>query len=1253
MITSTVHLFCFCPRKRNFFVFLLLNRNNFYEPTTRTTINHTLKKKGQGKEKEMNSKAEDDIQIANTFKKMTQREHIYNLPDSYVGSVEMSTNSMFLFDTERACMTMSDVSYVPALYKICDELIVNAYDQHIRLRGLEFSGKKRPSPVTSIDSRPVTTVQIALDMDTGRFSVENDGDGIHVALHPEFNVYTVELVFSHLLTSTNYDVKGEPVERLTGGKNGLGSKLCNVFAKEFKVTTVDHVRKVKYTQTCRDNMRIIEAPTIRENFQGKPFTRVEMVPDLERFQMQEWSTDMVRVLEKRAYDLSACMPGVRVSFNGMMLPIKNFDQYMSLFPETNDGKVFEVVNDRWEVGAGLSDGFQQVSFVNGLCTIHGGKHVDYVVNMIVKHVSEWIFEKKKVRVKNALIRDNLIVFVKCQIVNPAFDSQTKETLNTPSAKFGSTCKLSDDFFKKLLKMGIVDRVIALYEFKESKTTHKEEKTLAGKGGKLYHILKLEDANEAGGKRSADCTLILTEGDSAKALVVAGVSVLPDADFFGIFPLKGKLLNVRDKSTTLAGRDKVTNNDELKNIKTILGLEKGKKYTSLSELRYGSVMIMTDQDSDGSHIKGLFLNWIDVEWPELLHLGFVTTLITPIVKAKRGKTQEISFYSLQSFHQWQQTEEAAMSGWKTKYYKGLGTSTSDEAREYFKKRKLQKFSHDDVSREQLDMVFNNKRSNDRKNWLLSYDEDIVIDNNVEDLPIKEFVDHELVHFSHYDVMRSLGHAIDGLKPSQRKILFGCFKRRLTEEIKVAQLTGYVGEHAAYHHGEESLNKTIIGMAQNFVGSNNIELLMPEGQFGTRRMGGHDSASPRYIFTRLNPLTSLLFPAEDFPVLTDLMEDDQKIEPEFYVPILPMALVNGVCGVGTGWSTNVPCYHPMQLVDQFIAKIDNPSHEYQELSPFYFGFMGQRVMKGSSMISKGVYQVASYKTVHITELPVGVWSEDYKAFLNSILDHPVVISSSVSDVKAGAAAKGGGDRFLKSYTSKCTDRVVFFELEFDPMLLSTWVNDRSTNTVDVDIFEKKLRLTSTFSLANMHLIDTTKGVRKFDSVVDIMNHFETVRLDFYDRRKRHQLMQLQSEVNTLQQKERFVTGIVRGEIIVYNKNRQMLTQELESLGFARSAESNDYKYLLEMPIDSLTADTVQKLEHKLAQKRQLLDELSTLSPGRMWRNELNAFAEAYQKYASVRMGDLAKDHQFVNSSSSDQQPTSSSSSKKRKARTVKSK
>jgi DNA topoisomerase-2 len=653
---------------------------------------------------------------------------------------------------------------------------------------------------------------------------------------------------------------------------------------------------------------------------------------------------------------------------------------------------------------------------------------------------------------------------------------------------------------------------------------------------------------------------------------------------------------------LRGKEQLLKNEELNNLQKILGLsfptEIGKTYTDLSTLRYGKIMLMTDQDVDGSHIKGLFINWVDTFWPELIDLGFLSCIITPIVKARKGKQPPLSFYSIGEYMAWKTSIGNDLKGWEIKYYKGLGTSDNKEAKEYFSNLKQVQFLNDDLSRGKLDLAFNKNRADDRKVWLGDYSIDQVLNTAATDVTVNDFVDLELKHFSNYDLHRSIGHSMDGFKPSQRKILYACFKRNLVKEIKVAQLAGYVSEHTGYHHGEESLNKAIVGMAQDFVGSNNLNLLLPNGQFGTRLHGGKDHASSRYIFTCLNPLVKKLFNEDDFALLDYLDDDGTTVEPRFYVPILPLVLINGNCGVGTGYSTDIPCFNPEDVALQFLARLESGT-PFQDISPFYNGFTGsiQRVGE-STFLTKGSYRITNYKTVEIFELPIGVWTTDYKSFLETL-----VLDSKVDPTKC-----------LKNIKNYSTESRIHFILEFLPEKLKEWVKTTDSGDKHVNVLEKNLRLTSKLSLSNMHLFNTSEVITRYPNVSSIMESFFGVRHRFYEDRKQHLLKKLKKDIRMLENRVRFVLAIIHDEITVHKKTKAELTALLEELGFDRYSSAEDgtptFEYLVGMPIYNLTMDNVETLQNKLAERNGVLVDLETTTVETMWKKEIEDFLGDYR-------------------------------------------
>ena len=486
------------------------------------------------------------------------------------------------------------------------------------------------------------------------------------------------------------------------------------------------------------------------------------------------------------------------------------------------------------------------------------------------------------------------------------------------------------------------------------------------------------------------------------------------------------------------------------------------------------------------MKGLGLNLFESEWQALSKVpNFFGFMNTPILKAKKGK-KTLVFYNDGEYNQWKQENQD--SGYKIKYYKGLGTSTAKEFKEYFAKKKIVTFNNSgEVCEDSMDMVFNKKRADDRKKWLSNYNRELYLDTNQKSVSFKDFINKEMIHFSKYDCDRSIPNLIDGLKISLRKILFAAFKKRLTTEIKVAQFSGYVSEHSCYHHGEASLNGAIVGLAQNFVGSNNINLFEPNGQFGTRLQGGKDSASERYIFTTLNKLTRLIFPETDDKVLKYLNDDGTIVEPVYYVPIIPMILVNGSKGIGTGFSTDIMCYNPLQIISKIQSMLKKQKNE-TIIEPYYEDFKGtiEKITPQKYLI-KGCYDIVNEKKVRITELPIGQWTDDYKQYLESLMD------------TSSGKGKKKKEILIRDYNDMSTDTTVDITITFAPYVIQKLLSDVLDN--GCNSLEKLLKLYTTQTTTNMHMFDGEEKLKKYEKVEDIINDYFSVRLECYVTRKKY--------------------------------------------------------------------------------------------------------------------------------------------------------
>ena len=1121
-------------------------------------------------------------------------------------------------------------------------------------------------------------IKVTIDKENNSISVKNGGKGIPIEIHKEYNIYVPQLIFGNLLTSSNYN---DDIKKTTGGRNGYGAKLTNIFSKKFIVETADKKNGKIYKQIFSNNMLKVTEPEIKK-YNKEDFTCITFQPDLQKFKMDKLDNDIISLFIKRVYDMSGVTPkSVNVYYNEEKINIRNFQDYISMYTnaikdeDEEDAIIYyEQPNERWEIGMSLSESqFQQVSFVNSISTSKGGTHVNYVTDKIVQKILEVIQKKNKtLNIKPQHVKQHIWIFVNCLIENPAFDSQTKETLTTKKDEFGSSFDLSDKYVKQILNSGIIERCLRYAKTREEERCLKKLNGKNKKSVRLLGIEKLDDANLAGTRNSDKCTLILTEGDSAKSLAMAGIEVV-GRDTFGCFPLRGKMLNVRE-----APPNKIAKNQEVQYLMKILGIRIGENYTDVKNLRYGSIMIMTDQDVDGSHIKGLIINFIHTFWPSLIKInGFLKQFITPIIKASKGN-EIYSFYTLPEYKQWVEKRNKNIKGFKIKYYKGLGTSTSKEAQEYFSNIDKHRIYFDytnDIDDESIDMAFNKKKTEERKNWLMKFDPNSPpLDLDIDKISYQEFINRELVLFSLYDNQRSIPSLCDGLKPSERKILYGCFKRNLKDEVKVAQLIGYISEHSAYHHGEQSLASTIVGMSQNYVGTNNINLLMPIGQFGTRNLGGKDCASARYIYTSLNKVTRHIFNSNDFPLMNYIVEEGQKIEPNYYLPIIPMILVNGTEGIGTGWSTNVPCFNPREIIQNLKNKLNGGN--FTKMHPWYKGFTGDIIedsKKGNgSYIVNGKYywDEKDPNVLHIIEIPLKKWTRDYKNFLQGFMGIEVIEDK--DNDKKGKKGKGKKNKNNDGNKEKSKEK------KKKPIILEDIKQNHSNNKVHFEIkflpeFTEKYKendalliktfgLQSTLSLTNMVLFDQNGKIKRYTSIEEILNIFYDLRLELYDKRKVYMLSILKKDLGILSNKVRFIKAVISEELILKNKKRAILVNELLDSGYdtmskleklrkkskeeeeaeieivnqnlqneneeneeenlkindnkkseiKQKVPAKEYDYLLTMPLWSLTFEKVEELLKQKEEKEKEFSDLEKTDREHLWMNDLDELLLALDKF-----------------------------------------
>lgn len=932
----------------------------------------------------------------------------------------------------------------------------------------------------------------------------------------------------------------------------LESGAVALFSSKFTIDCADG--KKSYYQVLSDNAKIKSEPIIKSSV--KSYTSVSYTTDFNRLPILPYSKDTLKLCVKRIYDVAVYNPKVNIFFNDEPIKINSISDWASLHVSKDSELFVEHVNDKWSICLAQSntDMFENCSIVNGNTTWIGGTHVDYIMNQLVKKLTEQLSKgNKNIKIKPIDIKNKFHLFLVSKISNPTFDTQTKENL---TIKIENRFELSDKLYKNLLKSDIIKSILEWVALREQAELNKLNTKSAGK---TLRVEKLADAHNAGTSLSHQCSICIAEGDSAKSGVMSGISVI-GRENWGVFPIRGRVLNVRDVATS-----KIIENDIINKLIKIIGLVPGKKYTSISELRYGKMVFFTDADKFGISIKGLLINFIHKMFPELLDLGFCYEFITPIIKATKGKDVK-EYYDMEKY-----TREAdSLKGYTIKYYKGLGTITASEMKEMFGNidKHLIQFKYDpSTDNEKIDLVFNKKRADERKEWLTNYRGEIIPDKFGKPNHIKDFIDNEFITFSNYDNIISIPKFEDGLKPSQRKILYGAMKKNATSEIKVAQLGAYVAENTAYNHGEVNMFNTIIGMAQDFINTNNINLFIPKGAFGDRN-DPNSAASPRYIFTYLNPINKYIFRKEDETVLNFLEEEGMSIEPETYYPTIPTLLVNGVAGIGTGWSTNIPKYNPIDLINVIKSKLSSKKSKYS-LTPYYKGWKGTLEFnkEKNSYTSFGVFEKTK-KGVLITELPIDVSTDSYLEMLDKLWD----------------------EKKIKKVIDNSTDTIVSIEV---------YLNDSDLNSSKQDI-ENRLKLTNSISMNNMNTFVGTKIV-KWETAESLLDYWFDMRLIKYSERKESWLKTLDHMYNKQNSIYLFVKAVVEGKIVINNRKKLDIIADLEKKKFVMLEDS--YDYLLNIPIYHFTLEKYEEYKKKAEDLKNNIAEYSSLTVAEIWKKDLN--------------------------------------------------
>jgi len=1101
-----------------------------------------------------------DKKINLRYEKKDELDHILHRPEMYIGSMVVENVENFVFEDGKIIRKKIQIS--DAFLRIFIEPLSNCIDNLAR-------SKK--------SKNKMTTIKIEVDQKTGSLTFLNDGDFIPIERHPIEKCYNHSMLFGQLRTSSNFNDDEDRTD--ISGVNGLGGKVSCIFSKTFTVEGVDPVNGKYLKQVWKNNMRETSEPLVKESKLKKGYTKVSFVPDYERFKLDGISDDLIALFKAYAVD-TAMLTKVKVYFNGEQIPVKNLVEYSKFFcsDEELSNSITMKSKDCEVVLTPSLKGFEFMAFSNGIRNPRGGVHVDAWAEAIFRPIVDKLNKPKKPQINISDVRQYFRLFVVASLNNPRWDSQCKYTLKTPSVE--TLVKPSN--ISNILKWEVVDRIEDIIKSKEFGVLKK----LTRKQKKFEAIDMLDSANFEGTKKGYLCNLLLVEGESAKNYAVwglkQGVFGAEGRNCNGIFTLKGKIRNIRD----LDAKD-IEKNEIITSLIKATGVQVDIDYTkdeNWKKLRYGRVVCLCDADVDGIHITSLIQNFFHYLFPTLLQRKepYITSMQTPIVKVIDRKNN-LLFYNEKDFKDYVQNTKN--KSFKHKYLKGLGSSTQKDVIETFGK-KMVKFTYDEKCHSMMIKAFNKKVTDSRKEWIGNYDPDVKLFNwdkkkDMETIDIKfsEYIDKELVKYSFASCERSIPNIMDGLKESQRKILYVSLKRDLKEEIKVSQLAGSVSEKANYHHGEKSLEETICGMASSYVGSNNIPLLTRGGNFGTRTCKKPGSA--RYIFTKLDSLTRLIFRPEDDVLLDYIVDDGDSIEPRYYVPIIPMVLVNGSEGIGTGWSSSIPCYNPLDVIEG-VKRWVNGDEDKLDFIPWYMGFNGEIIKKDENKFQINGTLEHTNNGIIISEIPVSKSIDEYKTFLDKLRE----------------------EKKIDSYDNQSTAEHPNF----------TVVEAEENMICDL----KTLKLIENKSTTNMVLHSETFNIKKYNCIQEILEAFCTVRLEFYQRRKKHILNQLERELKLLGNKKRFLIDIRDGNILLFietgkkreSRSEKDIEAELEEKKYDKVDDG--YEYLLGMKINSITSEKINKLAKDIDSTKKELGELEKTSEKQLWLNDLKELEEAYPKF-----------------------------------------
>ena len=1196
--------------------------------------------------------------------------HVYKRPDTYIGSTKSLRRNVFSMDTNTMKLKEVSTTLPQGVERLLLEILSNAGDN------TDASRRAGVDPGTidiTADQRTITIRNGGLHIPVKKVALVEENGNTKVQEYTEDTEkweWLPIFIFGYFRTSNNYDDE-DKVKRMGAGKNGFGAKLTCIFSKRFSLIVEDPDTKTKLTSTWYDNMflnnrerkpdiDIVKDPSIKTGS-----VTVSWDLDFERFGMGCYQPEHLDIFCRFAVDFSFTCK-IKTSFNGTEFDYREISKYATLiwnedqlknhfieykWEEDADEKIVNAQQKTQERAIALAkkpenipeieimvidspDKPVNISYVNGLVTAEGGVHVDSAEDPVFKKIIDIMNRGAKRGKKNSItvknIRPHISFIVNARLCNPDYNSQSKSKLVSPSVAI----EYKDKNLRKVSDWNIIKRLYAEIDamayLKASKTDGIKRKHIDCENG--------EDANLAGTKDSMRCTLHLVEGLSAANYPQKRICLMEGGkDIFGYLPMRGKVLNV-----TNAGNIQYAENTVICNIKKMLGLKEETDYNikeNLTELRYGHILMCVDADDDGMHILACVLNFFREKFPGILQRNMIGYLRTPMIKVLKKDKIMKRFFTVRDFDAWRVNND--LKGLTVRYYKGLGTSNDKDIVDDLTTAPTVVCFYDSKSVEHLNLAFHHDLADARKKWIEEWRDVTQVEDVVsmdvssfgklkKGQDISQFINRELVSYSVASLFRAIPSKYDLLKESQRKALWSAleffkYDPSKGKTIKTGRFANKAADMAQYHHGEKSLTDTIIKMAQDFIGSNNMGYFKKEGQFGTRADGGKNAADARYSEVHLSWWIPYVFKREYIDLVEKRVVDDEECDPLWLPAVIPMGLVNGTNGIATAFSTTTPCYNPLDVVKWMKDRCKGITPK--PLSPWYNTFEGkikiERETKNGFVIdgdddeelenetvpknrkvsesseegedeeNKAIVEHAKkakvrMKTygkfdvtglhkhggpiIEITEVPVRTWLHDYRKWIQGLVH-----------------IKGSRRPVYDFKDNSTTDR---------PKFVIHWNSNYAQPN------HRSLHLVKSFGLSNITLIDHKGFPKKFDEIQTVLEEYYCNMIDHYKVVRSNRISNEEEKFRDTSHKIKFITLVLSNEIVIMKVKEEEVKSKMEQheipFDYYDKSKSRDF-----------SVESLEKHKKNLEECKARLELAEKLVAEDIWINDLEILEKELKK------------------------------------------